>query len=64
MHLPTDSFRYFDAATHHDDIDIGAGAVQEVVAHIASDHEGAYTFFVGDTADAAEQRGTQGVVHG
>ena len=54
VHLPADCFSDFNAATHHDDVDIGTWAVQEVITHVASDDKGTYTFFVGDTADSAE----------
>lgn len=39
------------------------GTVQEMVADIAADYEGAQAFFVGNAADPSEKRGAQGVVH-
>ena len=61
--FPSECFGHFDAASHHHDVDIGAGTVQEMVADIAADYEGAQAFFVGNAADPSEKRGAQGVVH-
>ena len=56
-------FGHLDSAACDDDVDVGARPMQEPVAHVAADDECLHAFRIGDFADAAEKRVSEGCVH-
>ena len=64
MQLGSQSPRYVDAAAHHHHVDVGRGAPQVVVAHVAAYHIGIDAQPFGDARNASEKGIGKGFGHG